>query len=158
MSSTMSSPNPVTPDRGLTARNVYRRSVTAPLGFNTPTRQSQAAVEIGAAEGIETLYTHPSAKVVSFSTAGSRHTSRPNSSSEGPGSIGQSDAGLLPWNNSSDRTLAAGESAFNSIPDTGRRLTRYRSTGNISSPRICIIPPLWRTSARNPTPITMLVR
>jgi len=106
---------PVTPDRASVGRAQLRRSFTVPPKLSTPTRQSTA--EIGAADGIETLYVHPSTKVVSFSTAQS--SSRPNSSSSSGRYGFDPDAdviGTLPWGTATERTLAAGPLEIYRVP------------------------------------------
>lgn len=87
---------------GSLARNAIRRSVTVPTKLQ-PTDTRQAVVEIGAAEGIETLFVHPSAKVVSFTTSSASIASP----SRIPANSGEQ--GTLPWTTPAERTLAAGE-------------------------------------------------
>lgn len=99
-----SSLTPKTPEQPI-GRAALRRSFTVPPKFSTTSAKQP---EIGAADGIETLYIHPSARVVSFST--SQSSSRPSSSS-GRASLGSdsSGAGILPWASATERTLAAGQ-------------------------------------------------
>ena len=68
-------------------------------------------MEIGASAAIETLYVHPGAKVVSFSTAGSSLSNPALSARIRSHAGGQEGAetGSLPWQNATERTLAAGE-------------------------------------------------
>lgn len=88
-----------------------QRSFTLPTKLaNAPVPRTVPAVEIGASEAIETLYVHPGAKIVSFSTSGTATQSRPSSSSSRASvydGIG-GESGTLPWSNATERTLAAG--------------------------------------------------
>lgn len=106
-----------------------QRSFTLPTALGSTAhlqrpRTANAGVEIGASEGVETLYVHPGARVVGFSTAGLSGSggSRPGSSAGagvgrresyngvGGGAWGSGGEGGLAWSYSTERTLAAGES------------------------------------------------
>lgn len=101
-----SSPAPTTPDNA-PRRTLMNRSVTAPIRTSPATAKPP---EIGATEGVETLYTHPNASIVKFTTAGSR----PSSSSAGRQHGAQQ--ALLPWSNTSERTVAAGPLQVYRVP------------------------------------------
>lgn len=72
------------------------------------TTGATANAEIGAAEGIETLYTHPAARVIKFA-ASSRRLS---------GSVlrDQQVAGTLPWTSPTEQTLANGPLEIYRVP------------------------------------------
>ncbi|CAD0083093.1 unnamed protein product [Aureobasidium vineae] len=83
-----------------------RRSFTLPSRLANP-KTIQQQVEIGSADGIETLFVHPSAKIVSFSTASSLR-SRPSSRSSIASYDGEGDASTsLLWTSPTERTMAA---------------------------------------------------
>ena len=106
---------PSTPEHNIHAtprRIAMNRSVTVPpeLSFAQNTTP-----EIGAADGIETLYTHPTASVIKFSTSGP--ASRPSSSSGSPRPrAGEESAGKLPWASPTERTLASGPLEIYRVP------------------------------------------
>ncbi|KAG9535244.1 hypothetical protein KCU71_g11519, partial [Aureobasidium melanogenum] len=84
-----------------------RRSFTLPSRLANSNKVQQQ-VEIGSADGIETLFVHPSAKIVSFSTASSLR-SRPSSRSSIASYDGEADASTsLLWTSPTERTMAAG--------------------------------------------------
>ena len=95
-------------------RMALNRSFTVPSKLATSSRTAPAA-EIGAADGIETLYVHPNASIVKFSTAGPG--SRPSSSAGSPrSSLGQQNGGTLPWASPTERTIAAGPLEIYRVP------------------------------------------
>jgi hypothetical protein len=96
-----------------------RRVHTLPTKLVDPSRSSPTAAS-PSADSVETLFVHPSAKVVSFTTA----TPRPGSSSGRRASTDDSggSTGTLSWMSPSERTLAAGASPFRTCP-TGKPLT-----------------------------------
>lgn len=85
------------------------RSFTVPpkLAATRPTQP-----EIGAAEGIETLYVHPRANIVKFTTGS---LSRPGSA-ESPRARQQDSTGTLPWKVAGESTLAAGPLEIYRVP------------------------------------------
>ncbi|KJX92857.1 hypothetical protein TI39_contig5817g00017 [Zymoseptoria brevis] len=103
----MSTTAPLTP-----VRNVgTNRSFTVPVRSTNPSR-AQPTAEIGSAEGIETLYVHPNAKIVKFSSGTGP---RPGSSSYGsPGAKHR--GGTLPWATITEQTLAAGPLEIYRVP------------------------------------------
>ncbi|SMQ51707.1 unnamed protein product [Zymoseptoria tritici ST99CH_3D7] len=103
----MSTTAPLTP-----VRNVgTNRSFTVPVRSTNPSH-AQPTAEIGSAEGIETLYVHPNAKIVKFSSGTG---SRPRSSSYGsPGA--KHGGGTLPWATITEQTLAAGPLEIYRVP------------------------------------------
>ncbi|KAG9830973.1 hypothetical protein KCU98_g16883, partial [Aureobasidium melanogenum] len=92
-----------------------RRSFTLPSRLANPNK-AQQQVEIGSADGIETLFVHPSAKIVSFSTASSLR-SRPSSRSSIASYDGEADASTsLLWTSPTERTMAAGPLEIYRVP------------------------------------------
>lgn len=107
----MSTTAPSTPEN--TPRKVaLNRSFTLPAKIATSSRTNTTA-EIGAAEGIETLYVHPNCKVIKFTSAGA---SRPGSSAGTPSPRNSSSNGKLPWATSTEQTLAAGPLEIYRVP------------------------------------------
>ncbi|THW70418.1 hypothetical protein D6D19_07837 [Aureobasidium pullulans] len=92
-----------------------RRSFTLPSRLANPPK-AQQQVEIGSADGIETLFVHPSAKIVSFSSASSLR-SRPSSRSSIASYDGEADCTTsLPWTSPTERTMAAGPLEIYRVP------------------------------------------
>ncbi|KEQ71963.1 hypothetical protein M436DRAFT_73705 [Aureobasidium namibiae CBS 147.97] len=91
-----------------------RRSFTLPSRLANPTRDHQQ-VEIGSADGIETLFVHPSAKIVSFSTASSLR-SRPSSRSSIASYDGEGESTSLEWTSPTERTMALGPLEIYRVP------------------------------------------
>ncbi|KAG9633392.1 hypothetical protein KCU64_g15821, partial [Aureobasidium melanogenum] len=92
-----------------------RRSFTLPSRLANSNKVQQQ-VEIGSADGIETLFVHPSAKIVSFSTASSLR-SRPSSRSSIASYDGEADASTsLLWTSPTERTMAAGPLEIYRVP------------------------------------------
>ncbi|KAG9607532.1 hypothetical protein KCV04_g18293, partial [Aureobasidium melanogenum] len=92
-----------------------RRSFTLPSRLANPNK-AQQQVEIGSADGIETLFVHPSAKIVSFSTASSLR-SRPSSRSSIASYDGEADVSTsLLWTSPTERTMAAGPLEIYRVP------------------------------------------
>ncbi|WPH00438.1 Hypothetical protein R9X50_00326700 [Acrodontium crateriforme] len=87
-------------------RVAINRSFTLPSRLDTA---REPTVEIGAAEGIETLFSIPNANVVKFSTAGVRSLPRDADSKDGP-------HGTLPWASPTERTMAAGPLEIYRVP------------------------------------------
>lgn len=109
---------PSTPEQNNTPRRIaMNRSFTVPPKLSASTRTKPTA-EIGAANGIETLYVHPSANVIKFST--SSPSSRPSSSSgrvsSGAAQAKLDEAGTLPWASPTERTMAAGPLEIYRVP------------------------------------------
>ena len=94
---------------GAPRRTALNRSFTVPAKIN-PASSPKTSAEIGAADGIETLYTHPSANIIKFTTTSSRPTS-----SNSPGRP-QSSSGTEPWTSLTERTLAAGPMEIYRVP------------------------------------------
>ncbi|KAI5209906.1 hypothetical protein E4T39_00678 [Aureobasidium subglaciale] len=92
-----------------------RRSFTLPSRLTNPAKAPQQ-VEIGSADGIETLFVHPSAKIVSFTSASSLR-SRPSSRSSIASYDGEADGSTsLPWTSPTERTMAAGPLEIYRVP------------------------------------------
>ncbi|KAI4728273.1 hypothetical protein E4T49_03972 [Aureobasidium sp. EXF-10728] len=95
--------------------SALRRSFTLPSRLANP-KTVQQQVEIGSADGIETLFVHPSAKIVSFSTASSLR-SRPSSRSSIVSYDGEGDGSTsLLWTSPTERTMAAGPLEIYRVP------------------------------------------
>lgn len=110
----MSTPSPATPctPEPVTPRRIaMTRSFTGPPKLTVSTG-TNATPEIGAAEGIETLYVHPRANIIKFTTGGSR----PSSSSGSPLGRGADNAGTLPWAYPTESTVAAGPMEIYRVP------------------------------------------
>ncbi|KAK6417491.1 hypothetical protein LTR95_017324, partial [Oleoguttula sp. CCFEE 5521] len=104
---------PPTPIQPQTPRRIaMSRSVTVPPKLAMSSR-TLSTPEIGAAEGIETLYVHPRANIIKFTTSSS---SRPSSSSGSPRNPPPNTAGTAPWRSSSETTLAAGPMEIYRVP------------------------------------------
>jgi hypothetical protein len=99
---------PSTPDGGPRSRGIAR-SFTLPSKLATPSRNAPTA-EIGAADGIETLFVHPTANVVKFTTSG------PGSTSPRSAAFSGRAAGTLPWASPTERTMAAGQLEIYRVP------------------------------------------
>lgn len=128
-----------------------RRHSTVPTSFqpapsrNVPTKTTGGSVE--------TLFSHPSVKIIAFS-AGKSAFDRLGSSQEKLGSLQPS--------SQFERTIAIG--TFFALPwSLERRLKRtfltlpHRRFPNLSSPRFCCLPPFRIGPAANPTQEPMLV-
>jgi hypothetical protein len=87
------------------------RSFTVPPKLNISTRTTPIP-EIGAAEGIETLYVHPSASIIKFNTGGSR----PSSSSGSPRVRPVDNSGTLSWAYPTESTVAVGPMEIYRVP------------------------------------------
>lgn len=88
------------------------RSFTVPPKLTVSTRTNPVP-EIGAADGIETLYVHPSASIIKFNTGGSR----PGSSSGSPlGRHTDGSGGTLPWAYPTESTVAVGPMEIYRVP------------------------------------------
>ncbi|KAK3710937.1 hypothetical protein LTR37_009958 [Vermiconidia calcicola] len=105
-----SSAAPSTPENA-PRRIALNRSFTVPPRLSTPTKRANATAEIGAAEGIETLYIHPNANIIKFTTS-----SRPSSSASASPGRPQSSSGTLSWASPTERTLAAGPMEIYRVP------------------------------------------
>lgn len=92
-----SSPGPATPEDTPKRLATVGRSFTLPAKASTPTKSVNTNPEIGSTEGIETLYHHPNAKLVKFTT-----TSRSGAA--------------IPWESPTERTIAAGELQIYRVP------------------------------------------
>ncbi|KAF2227838.1 inheritance of peroxisomes protein 1-domain-containing protein [Elsinoe ampelina] len=88
------------------SRMAVRRSVTVPSKLQVDT-SAQLPAEIGDSRGVETIFTHPSAKVVSFTAAPATSNRRV---SEGDG------AGTLSWRTPTERTVATGPLEIYRVP------------------------------------------
>ena len=98
---------PATPRRPAT----INRSFTVPSKLATTSRSETApTAEIGATKDVETLYVHPSASIVKFTTTGSSRPSTPRT----PGTPGA--VGTLAWTSPTERTLAAGPLEIYRVP------------------------------------------
>lgn len=109
--STSSPATPCTPEPVTPRRIAMTRSFTVPPKLTVSTG-TNATPEIGAAEGIETLYVHPRANIIKFTTGGSR----PSSSSGSPLGRGVDNAGTLPWAYPTESTVAAGPMEIYRVP------------------------------------------
>ncbi|KAM0719103.1 hypothetical protein Q7P37_005008 [Cladosporium fusiforme] len=112
----MSTSTPATPcveEPPTTPRRIaMSRSFTVPPKLTVSTRAAPTP-EIGAAEGIETLYVHPRASIIKFTTGGSR----PSSSSGSPRArVGENTGGTLPWAYPTESTVAAGPMEIYRVP------------------------------------------
>jgi hypothetical protein len=87
------------------------RSFTVPPRLTVSTRTNPTP-EIGAADGIETLYVHPSASIIKFNTGGSR----PSSSSGSPRAKQTDSSGTLPWAYPTESTVAVGPMEIYRVP------------------------------------------
>jgi hypothetical protein len=87
------------------------RSFTVPPKLTVSTRTNPVP-EIGAADGIETLYVHPSASIIKFNTGGSR----PGSSSGSPRGKPTDGSGTLPWAYPTESTVAVGPMEIYRVP------------------------------------------
>ncbi|OQN99211.1 hypothetical protein B0A48_15060 [Cryoendolithus antarcticus] len=104
---------PSTPIQPQTPRRIaMSRSVTVPPKLAMSAR-TLPTPEIGAADGIETLYVHPRANIIKFTTSSS---SRPSSSPGSPQNPPPNTAGTAPWRSSSETTLAAGPMEIYRVP------------------------------------------
>ncbi|KAI7476680.1 S-adenosyl-L-methionine-dependent methyltransferase [Hortaea werneckii] len=111
----MSATAPSTPESAAPRRMSTNRSFTVPSKMQTTSRHIAPTAEIGAAEGIETLYVHPNANIIKFSTSGPG--SRPSSSMGSPRSVGGDSAGgNIPWKNATERAMAAGPMEIYRVP------------------------------------------
>lgn len=91
------------PRLGSIGRMTVQRSVTVPAKLQT-TEPKASSVEIGATENIETLYVHPCARIISFTTSSFATPSPIRRSSE------TGETGSLSWRSPTERTLASGQS------------------------------------------------
>jgi hypothetical protein len=87
------------------------RSFTVPPKLTVSTRNTPNP-EIGSADGIETLYVHPSASIIKFNTG----ASRPSSSSGSPLVRPGESSGTLPWAYPTESTLAVGPMEIYRVP------------------------------------------
>ncbi|KAF4554692.1 Hypothetical protein D9617_4g004470 [Elsinoe fawcettii] len=88
------------------SRMAVRRSVTVPSKLQVKT-DAQLPAEIGDSKGVETIYAHPSAKVVSFTAAPITSNRR----------ISEGDAsGTLSWRTPTERTVATGPLEIYRVP------------------------------------------
>ena len=87
------------------------RSFTVPPKLTVSTRNTPNP-EIGAADGIETLYVHPSASIIKFNTG----ASRPSSSSGSPLVRHGDNSGTLPWSYPTESTVAVGPMEIYRVP------------------------------------------
>ncbi|KAI6898413.1 hypothetical protein KC334_g9752, partial [Hortaea werneckii] len=111
----MSTTAPSTPESAAPRRMATNRSFTVPSKMQMTSRHNAPTAEIGAAEGIETLYVHPNANIIKFSTSGP--ASRPSSSMGSPRSVGgDSTGGTIPWKNATERAMAAGPMEIYRVP------------------------------------------
>ncbi|KXT04099.1 hypothetical protein AC578_4910 [Pseudocercospora eumusae] len=93
---------PTTPAR----KNPVTRSFTSP----TAKRAASTGAAIGETEGVDTLFVHPNAKVIRFTSS-----SRPGSSADTP-SPGGKGQGTLPWATTTEKTMAAGPLEIYRVP------------------------------------------
>ncbi|KAF2152597.1 hypothetical protein K461DRAFT_313257 [Myriangium duriaei CBS 260.36] len=89
------------PRLGSIGRMTVQRSVTVPAKLQT-TESKASSVEIGATENIETLYVHPSARIISFTTSSFAAPSPVHRNSD------TGSSGSLSWRSPTERTLASG--------------------------------------------------
>jgi hypothetical protein len=109
--SASSSNLPGTPEETTPRRAAMTRSFTVPPRLTVSTRTNPTP-EIGAADGIETLYVHPSASIIKFNTGGSR----PSSSSGSPRAKQTDSSGTLPWAYPTESTVAVGPMEIYRVP------------------------------------------
>ncbi|CAK1367256.1 unnamed protein product [Cercospora beticola] len=101
----MSTTVPRTPEQP-TRKAALNRSFSA-----SASKRPSTAADIGATEGVETLFTHPTSKIVKFTSS---TTGRPSSS--GTYSPGSNRNGTLPWATSTEKTMAAGPLEIYRVP------------------------------------------
>ncbi|KAF2436039.1 hypothetical protein EJ08DRAFT_691932 [Tothia fuscella] len=123
---------PSTPENAFTRAINHpgvRRVHTLPSKLIDPSRSSPKTGSPGA-DTVETLFVHPSAKVVSFTTA---TTARPGSSSGRRPSvdINATSTGTLSWTSPSERTLAAGPLRIYRVPSSG---VSFLNSGSLLHP------------------------
>jgi hypothetical protein len=99
---------PSTPLADTPRRLALNRSFTVPAKLATPPKATNNP-EIGAAKDVETLYVHPNASVVKFTTS-----SRPSSSGSNP-SPGKTQP-TLSWTSPTERTMAVGPLEIYRVP------------------------------------------
>lgn len=100
-----------TPRRALAP--TFNRSFTLPPKLASANR----GAEIGAKDGVETLFLHSNASVIKFSTT----SARPGSSSSSY-SRPQSSSGTLPWKSTAEQTVAVGQLELYSVPGSANFL------------------------------------
>ncbi|KAI9743241.1 MAG: hypothetical protein M1818_003087 [Claussenomyces sp. TS43310] len=84
---------------------VLQRSVTLPMRLSEPTRSQRENISPSQDSQVETLYAHPSARVVKFS-AGSRLNAKGFSGDDA--ATAEEEAGCLSWTSKLERTIAVG--------------------------------------------------
>ena len=109
--SASSSITPGTSEQATPRRAAMTRSFTVPPKLTVSTRTNPIP-EIGAADGIETLYVHPTASIIKFNTGGSR----PSSSSGSPRVRHTDGSGTLPWAYPTESTVAVGPMEIYRVP------------------------------------------
>ncbi|KAM3413934.1 hypothetical protein BST61_g10605 [Cercospora zeina] len=98
----MSTTVPRTPEQP-TRNAAFNRSFSAA----SASKRASPAIDIGATEGVETLFTHSMSKIVKFTSS---TTARPSSNAGG------SQNGSLPWATSTEKTMAAGPLEIYRVP------------------------------------------
>lgn len=114
-----------------------RRNFTAPIDSQIQ-RPSTSAGEISHAL-VDTLYSHPSVKIISF-TAGNRPPTLGPTPPNTPTSV---EPGSLPWSSHLERTIAVGMSVNWSVCGFGSlTISHYRTLQNIPCPWLDNLPQL----------------
>jgi Inheritance of peroxisomes protein 1 len=127
--------------------------LTKPMARRAASQPIQRTAS-GSDSQIETLFNHPSARVISFTTS-SQPTSRLGSSS---GSSRVEEApGTLPWVSRSERTIAVGAFNYHNAPLLLTTLiVNARPIEHISSTRLCSILELLACTTTHIAEVAML--
>ncbi len=134
-----------------------RRSVTMPVRASESKTSRRSSVAPSPEPQIETLYKHPSVRIVSFTTT-SVPTSRYQTSTV-PGV--DEEVGTLSWTSPLERLMAVGMNSCIALRRSimlVSNLVFFRSTEHIQGSRFSCLPQLWEGYASNTSEIAMLVR
>ncbi|POR38231.1 Uncharacterized protein TPAR_01570 [Tolypocladium paradoxum] len=85
---------------------VPRRAVTAPIALQANHHRPSGAGTSSASAAVETLYSHPDVKIISFAAAGSG--SRRASDAAVPATLADAELGTLSWSSRLERIIAVG--------------------------------------------------
>ncbi|KAI5364161.1 putative inheritance of peroxisomes protein [Septoria linicola] len=108
----MSTAAPKTPEQ-ISRKSAMSRSFSAASASS----RAQPTAEIGATEGVETLFTHPHGKIVKFtSNAPTRPSTSSGTWSPGGWQQQQQQQGTLPWATLTEKTMAAGPLEIYRVP------------------------------------------
>ncbi|KAI9726863.1 MAG: hypothetical protein M1834_001475 [Cirrosporium novae-zelandiae] len=108
-----------------------RRSFTLPSRFAAPSPPS--GYNPSDSENVETLYTHPSARIVSFSPmfSLSRPMSYPQTANK---ASTNEEMGTLPWASLTERTIAAGALKFYRVSGSATSKVSFLNSGKVLQP------------------------